>query len=715
MRPSLRSDPRRLAAAGVLALLVGALLLAPAAPAPAQEELGLEVTVGYDGRAGGGAWQPVEVLVDPARAVRGTLTVRASARSGAIAARREVEVSPGSPKRFRFLLPAGVVVAQLVPDRGAPVETRARAAAAAGYLVGILGGLPTDVPPLRAEPVGEAGTWVGVAHEWLELSPAALEPLGTLVVRQDELVALSAPAARNLAAGVALGTDLVVVGAGGVELPGLRVPALDEGAAAGWVLTADDVGAGGERAVALAAPHGRARVVVTTVEPGEGELGRSAALWSQLAQPAPLPAALPAGSGLDALALQLGRLLTDQPAPEAPALPWLTGFTVAYVAVAGPVNAVMLARMRRRELAWVTVPIITLVFTVAAFGAVSAARPPVGVAASVRWWIDGAGGETAVLAARSPQEAAHEAVLAGGDWSVRPLLRGGRVATVRSDGDATRAQFPLAALDLGGVVAERAVTTPAPLAVDAVAAPDGVQVTVSNVGSEPVRGVVVRAATATRRLGELAPGARETVDFSLVTLPTIAPFASPFDRLPTRPPASLESLLRTTVMDGSPGLVWAFGQTPGAGLDARVDGSAPEDKGGLVAVAASPTAASSDALSAFAVRRDLFARADVGRPSPLAVDGPAEAFLRFRLPAGAAPSLLGSQLQRSDRNASEPELSVWEPATRQWVRLAEAFAGGAAPAERLVSPLGEVWVRASGALTPFDYSGRSLTSEEGAR
>ncbi len=164
------------------------------------------------------------------------------------------------------------------------------------------------------------------------------------------------------------------------------------------------------------------------------------------------------------------------------------------------------------------------------------------------------------------------------------------------------------------------------------------------------------------------------------------------------------------------------------------------------------------------------------RPGPLAVEGRLEAVLRFRLPNegpvgavlasldrgemqgqfGAVPVPLpgevpvpecppdatscsfdgqtfevcfqdgngqvceGSSVAQPAPPLPEPVpgqdaagLEVFDHAGGGWLGVDEAFAGGT-PTASLVSPLGELFVRVSGELHPFDFSGRGIAVERGA-
>ncbi|MBA2317774.1 MAG: hypothetical protein H0V93_08355 [Euzebyales bacterium] len=702
---------RRAVAWCALALLALAAAASPAMAAQpdadrAVAELGLRVEAGYDGRHAGGAWLPVEVRLDPARALAARLTVRSRSVSGVQQVLREVEATARTPRVYRLLVPSGSVSVILEePDRE-PVEVRAQVERGGpGFVVGVLGAAPQGAPALRAEAPGLDGAWVGVDPAFVELSPAALEPLDALVVDAASMAELSDDGRRNLAAGVTAGTDLVAVS--DVELPAaiaspVTTPGTLEPVEGAWTMTAAQAGLEGDEVVAVAGAAGRGRVVAVADAPGSGLAGGAAEFWGAVTGPGGRTAATSEWA-VDRVPYQFVRLLADG-GGAVPGLPWLAVFTIAYVLVVGPVNGLVLARMRRRELAWVTVPLVTVVFTAGALAGVSGSRPPGGVTASATVWIDGVGVDHDIVMARAPSEGERTVTLPGADWTVTTVADGGREATVATADGQTRATLDLAALQPGGVVATRAVDTPPPLTLDVAAGPDGVSATVTNAGGDPVEDVIVRAATASARVGTLLPGQSGTVELGGESLPVANPYRDAFEGLRQDGPATLEALVRAGPMDGGPGLVWALGTRPASGNGARVETEPAVDRGRLIAVARRPAPAA--AVSAFAV--DRLAIADGGqvfRPSPNAVENATEAFLRFRLPPGTDPDAVRADLDRGDGQGAI-ELTVWDPAARRWVPVADGLPDGGPPTA--IGPLGEVWVRATGELYPFEFSGRGL-------
>lgn len=727
------------------ATLVCAVMLVPAVtaaaaaqdPAPTVEDLGLQVLAGHGGRDASAPWTPVEVRLEPRRPVGATLSVEAQGDAGVARESRRVEVGAGSLKIYRFLVPSGRVRVVVEEADREPLTVRAdQTGADGGYLVGMLGALPAEAPPLRIEPLGVNGTWVPVDPAWVALSPLALAPLGGLVAEIGTLADLSEAARRNLAVAVVAGTDLAVVAdtEGPVDLAGLGlpwspasevVPPLPAESAAAppagltpsagtWVLQAGALRpGGGATPLAATMPAGRGRVSVVAVGPGAGEYGRSPALWSAVTGPSGRTGTQNSEWAVQRYPHQFARLLSEGGA-STPALPWLAGFLVTYVLVVGPVNGMILARFRRRELAWVTVPAVTAIFTAAGFLGATGSRPPMGVASAVAWWVDGIGTEVVAVGARGPTAGVHEAVLSGEDWTARPLVDGGRTSTVTRAEDVT-VRMDLTALQLGGVLASRTTTDPAPLEVEAVAGRDGVEVTVTNVSGSAVEDVVVRAGTSSGRVGTLAAGASDTVTVGGARLQTRDPFRDVFDGLAAgadgivAPPASMEAVLRSDVMDGNPALVWAVGRSPAGGLrGVRTDGLPVRDLGRLVVVGARPALPADGAVLAQAVERVALADPQAFRPSPLAVEGPRDVHLRFRFPPGATPAVVYSDLDRGDQFGGSVELTVWDHAARQWLPAGQALPLGGGDAATLVDPLGQLYVRASGELFPFEFSGRGV-------
>ncbi len=487
----------RLLTALVLVVLV-TLATAAAVPAAARaqetldaDELGIDVEVGYAGLAVRGRWLPVTVTLAPTRLFAGDVGVVADTNSGRMVESREVEVAAGSTKVFRFLVPPSndvtVQLAETDEDEGLTVRAPLRFADT--FLVGVLGdALPRELPPITSTPLDQRGTFVAVPPAFLERSSRSLDPLSALVVSSRDLAALGDEARSRLAAAVAVGTDLVVTAAGDgaldLGLPwtaasaattvqatgptggaqGMRVLELGDTA---WGLTPADLGWGEEaRPVAAAVNAGKGRLMVAGVGLGEGPAGSDGTLWGRLLQPnLPTSSNSDPGGGFDRLAQVAGEGLRSDTV-ELPPASVLIGFLLAYLLLVGPVNGFVLARLGRRELAWVSVPALTLVFTVGAFLTAAGTEVSTGLSGRAAYWIDGQGTQVQAAAIRAPRVGDHELRFPGGDWDLAPATWSPAPAVIdRRDGD-TVMRFALEALQVGTATAMRDLSTPAPLALD---------------------------------------------------------------------------------------------------------------------------------------------------------------------------------------------------------------------------------------------------------
>ena len=695
---------RRVAGAATVIVM----LLLMTGPGAAQErgdrqrldELGLTVTAGFDGRTSERAWQPVTVGVEPARPVQGTLSV--GTRDTATTETIDVEVAAGSRKVYRVLLPPGRVQVTFGEEGAEPLTVRpADVPSGNEYLVGLLGEGADSLPPLRSDVTGQSGAWVIVDPAWLEMSPQSTDSLATLVASVTQLQSLAPTARRHLDAAVAAGLDLVVAGAG--DLSQLDSPWTPPQTP--WQVR------DGATVLATATPAGSGRVVTTPVDPGAPGAGRSGELWSTVAQP--IAQASAAGNEFKVVAVphQFSRLLAET-GGDVPALPGLGAFVLVYVLVVGPINAIVLARLGRRELAWATVPMITLIFSLGAFLGATTARPPAGGAATLAYWTDGVGTQLVAAGVRAPTPGNHTISLPGEGWTVRPLVDGRRDASVTRGADTT-VQMDLTALQLGGVAAWRSIDAAPPFTVTARATAAGVDVVVDNTSGRDLTDVVVRTALATRSLGDLAAGDTKQLTVGTGKLPPGSAYRDPFEGLPldnngsVTPPLSMRAVLNTEIADGRPGMVWVSGIDEAATAPLiRSDGDAVRDRGTMVAVGEPVTNPPDQGLSAFAVARDAALNfGGAHQVGPEAVEGQGPVFLRYRLPPGADPSQMTNALNVS-REGGNPDMTVWDRSARQWLTDDEAFA--LADRGRLVSPLGEVWARANGEMFPFEFAGRTI-------
>jgi len=103
--------------------------------------------------------------------------------------------------------------------------------------------------------------------------------------------------------------------------------------------------------------------------PFEGWSG-TMGFWQKLVEPG---AAYPEGMPVDMSLRQMRSgsfygALTNIPTLDLPSLGALSALLLAYIVLVGPVNYLVLRRMHRLHLAWVTIPLLTLLFAGGAFG-----------------------------------------------------------------------------------------------------------------------------------------------------------------------------------------------------------------------------------------------------------------------------------------------------------------------------------------------------------
>lgn len=803
------------------ALTTLALVTAPSASAQEQltaEELGLEIVAGFGDEAPSDRWLPVEIRLAPTRVFAGTLSLDVQTAVSRVVQQRDIEVPAGSEKVFRFLLPPTDGVRLTIDEDGRdPLQVGARTSFdPSRFLVGVLGALPQDTPTLTFAPTQTTATWVGVDATWLEVSPRSVHALTTLIVTDEDLAGLSDLAVSNLVTAVTSGLDLVVTvpTSGPVEL-GLPWTAATEITASGdtavvvpgedaTTVTLDelDPDAPAGTVVAAAVEAGRGRLTVTGARLTGDGAGADAALWNALV---PLSTGSVDVAPTFASHHNLTSIATEALSGQGltvPSLPWLTAFLLGYVLLVGPINWLVLRRLQRPELAWATVPVVTLAFAAGGFLAATGAQPAVGIAGRADWWLDGVGGEVAAVIVRSPTPERHEVALDGGNWDVVPENHS-NPSTVATSSDGVRVDLPLESLQVGTVLGWRPASTAPPL--DVTARVDGREllVDVTNTHDQVLEDARVELAGLVVKLRDLDPGETRTEVLDLPDrLRSIEPYRDAFEGLRAgngRPvaPVALGALLDQGLGDGSPGTVFVTGtyapdDTAADGV--VVDGRPAEDLGRFVAVGVTPAGtAKSPALTTRALLPGRRGGNDLWRVGPHAVEGNGDAILRFRMPPAGGDALVatlgrsaarrpltepgcfqegdlticpgGGGIAVPEEPSAEPALpdcppdatcsfedgvlevcfpdgscevtleavsepaiqpfggplvalEVWDHAKGAWLPFDRTFFQNAdgeivAPIDGLVSPLGEVYVRASGELFPFDYSHRGLTLREG--
>ncbi|MFA9432865.1 hypothetical protein [Egicoccus sp. AB-alg2] len=666
---------RRVVAA-VVALMSAWLLLA-AAPTTARAadgeglqriDLGATVTANFGRGAGAGSWTLVGIEFSPRVPIAGRVEVggMGMTRGGAV---HEVEVSAGATKVFHLLLPPSEdLQASFVASDGTRVTLpRPQQVGREDVLVGAIGAAPALPTPLNVAGLDRPINGVAVDPAVVDLGPRALDALDALVVPAADLAAMDDARRHTLAVAATSGLDLVVpvrAGDDALPLPWSPIDGTDAGAGGAavlrpspgaWTVDAADLDTGGGDGVLVAATNaGRGRVVALAQAPGEPGPLTDAGVWAELFQPR-ADLGMPLGSMDDG---DLGNRLFGGTST----LPGIAGalvFLVVYLVLVGPVNALVVRRLGRRELTWVTVPAVTVVFTAVAALTAAGGGPSSTPVTRAAWWLDGVGQEVTALSLQAPSRGTHQVTFPGARDTMVGTFWNDVTSFNRFDGTDTTFSAHLEALQTTTAVAFGPASAPPPLDVTATYTDGVLEVNLANRAEVDLEDVRILAATASKELGTLPAGddVTVTVDDLEATLPR--PPGDQGLRMmggmrggqgngePPGPTAA-ERLLAWNVLDRSPGVVWVtaatrqdLGFTP-----PRLSGSV-DDRGSFVAVGVTPAHDGATVLP-HEVRRDLLRRGvfTPWRQHPLTVDGEMEVVLRFRLPASDTATALVSTLDQ---------------------------------------------------------------------
>ncbi len=393
-------------------LLLIFLLVGQAVMVRAQEPLVLEVSVGFADVCRNEAWCPVRVVAaNTGDDVEGELRVLVRERRGLDASRyrQSVTLPANSRKAYTFYLPPGryltseyprvelVENGRVIASASVPLQHLPRAdrfyvtvGAAAGEL-SFLG----DVEPGGS---GDAQS-VDVALADLPEEPLAWENFDVLVLRDVDTQALSAGQRAALRTWLQHGGQLVLGGGPGAAatLSGLGelAPVAFQGTTSldrlsGLLAYVDVPVAEGPFAVAVTTLRDAGTLVLSQQRPddrlilvarrsiGKGAVkflafdpalnpfrGRTARIdfWRNV---------LGSDLGLDKRPAFKSGYILDQALSVIPGVQILPafqvlGFLVAYTVLIGPINYLILRRLDRREFAWLTVPLLALVFSALAY------------------------------------------------------------------------------------------------------------------------------------------------------------------------------------------------------------------------------------------------------------------------------------------------------------------------------------------------------------
>lgn len=315
----------------------------------------MTVEAGYGGSFRPGSRVPVTVVIKSTRAASGELEVIVDRFGSRHVQSFSFEITGGGRKRFDLLVPAPLgeqAEAILVRARdGKEVLARTRVALVrpSDVLIGFFG---VDIPPTLSSvdlvPTGKRPVSFRVDEERAALGAPALRPLSHLIVDLESTQRLGPAISSAITGWVSEGGRLILIGSSPLVLPDW-VPG-DRGTDPVTTITSTPAGIG--------------EVVKVPFDGGLASL--DANLWRRVLLPVLSEPAV-SGSGEQTAAFQLANRLT-RPRRARLELDLFFLFILLYVVLVAPVNYILLKKRGRRELAWVTIPLLAAIFSGVAYG-----------------------------------------------------------------------------------------------------------------------------------------------------------------------------------------------------------------------------------------------------------------------------------------------------------------------------------------------------------
>src|SRR6266513_1064177 len=399
-----------LAAAGLAGVAVGAV---------AADGVTLNVHVGYQDVVKAGEWMPVTIDArNTGAGVDGTLEVQEALNgqpgvTGLPLYHESISLATGSSKRIRAYVTVdanGVTItARIVQNGRAIVSKDAASASTTSTLIGVLSDQPTSLDGFAAvHPASVAARVVHVRADDIAESAIPLRAFDILAIDDFATDSLTAGQKTAISDFVRAGGDLLL-GTGAAwrkTLAGLSPAMLPMAVSGTTSVTTALLGGGpvevatgtqtsapawlaaGAQPLLLERRVGAGVVTLATFdwnqEPVAGWSGTGPLLRQLIARavfgsdsssqttlyaggpgPVPFGGQSTIGTRSGALSSTLGNL----PGLDLPSLQLTGALVLLYVLLVGPVNYLVLGAMRRRALAWVTVPLIAVIAAGGAYGA----------------------------------------------------------------------------------------------------------------------------------------------------------------------------------------------------------------------------------------------------------------------------------------------------------------------------------------------------------
>ncbi|MDQ2935647.1 MAG: hypothetical protein M3R49_11870 [Chloroflexota bacterium] len=395
--------------------------------------------------------------------------------------------------------------------------------------------LPADLPE-RPEPL--AGVEVIVwAADSTALNPAQRRSLQRWVAAGGELIVLGGPdwQARSEAfsdllpvSGLHAVDGATATGLGGwvgAAVPAGKVTAASGKLAAGAFVLAPLQGKGGEPLLA-AISRGAGRVLYFAVDLGTDQFRAwdgGPLLWSRLVPEDQFSAPGGGFPGQDA-ANSMTQALASLPSLDVPPAELLLAVIVGYILLIGPISYLVLRRFDRRELAWMTAPLLVIVFSACSYGIGNSLKGSEVILNQINVVRVAAGGSAASVEAYaglfSPNRATYDltvrtdALLATLNTSqFQPQPQTNQLAYVTDQGNPAHLRgLEVSVFGFQSVRADAVVDYRPSLQVKWRVLERGIEGTVTNIGSVEIEDVAVIGQTTGTMIGNLKPGASK--DFS---------------------------------------------------------------------------------------------------------------------------------------------------------------------------------------------------------
>jgi len=558
IRPARRS--LRLVAA--LGLVTALLLPAAAAPAAAAEEVTMTARALVGGHVRVGAWSAVEVdLANDGPAISGELRL-GGGQPGASTYGALVDLPTNSKKRYLLYAQPSIfgrdILVDLIAGGQRLATTKVPITAHDVYqpIVVVVAEQPGRLIPDLTAAVSNPNMPVAAI---VSLSPADLpgrieawSAIDRLVWQDVDSSKLDDAQLDALRAWLGLGGRLVILGGstGATTLGGFpdailpfrptrtvdatpddlgpllgAVPALGERlpVLGGTLIEGSVLARSGDDIIAAERSVGQGDVLIVGMDPGQSGIAGSAgarSLWRRAVPMTPgavvNPLALPDDSAIVAA-------LNYLPAVGLPPVEQLLVLLVAYIVLIGPVNYLILRRLDRREWAWLTMPLLIVVFSAGAFGLgrlLKGSDTVVNEIAIVRGAAGaGSGLGQVYVGVFSPTRRTFDVKVAGGALLSNPISlqqQGafGQPLDILLGDPARLRGYEVNFGVLRGFRAETALPTPK-IEAKLELATDRVRGTVTNDSDEKIEAAAVVFGGSLVRLGDLAPGQTVSVDLAL--------------------------------------------------------------------------------------------------------------------------------------------------------------------------------------------------------